>query len=114
VLARQLADPVGGNRRAVGIGFVVQPGQRVDQIEVVAGDQVAVMVGAVAVGNLLGKGGFVERRVVKGDRAGVDRLVADSPAISATTALESTPPDRKAPSGTSRSCAGESTRAASR
>jgi hypothetical protein len=100
VLARQLADPVGGDRRAVGIGLVVEPGQGVDQIEVVAGDQFAVMVGSIAIGNLLGEGGFVEGRVVKSDRAGIDRLV-DRPAISATTALESTPPDRKAPSGTS-------------
>jgi hypothetical protein len=58
------------------------------------------MVGSIAIGNLLGKCGFVERRVIKGDGTGVDRL-ARSPAISATTALESTPPDRKAPSGTS-------------
>jgi hypothetical protein len=74
MFARQLADAVGRNRRAVGIGFVVQPGQRVDQIEVVAGDEVTVMVGPVAVGDLLGEGGFVERGVVEGNRTGVDWL----------------------------------------
>ena len=36
VLARQLADAVGRDRRAVGIGLVVQPGQGVDEVEVVA------------------------------------------------------------------------------
>ncbi|KFB73972.1 MAG: hypothetical protein AW09_000757 [Candidatus Accumulibacter phosphatis] len=70
----QLADPVGRDRRAVGIGFVVESGQGVDQIEVVAGDHFAVMVGSITVGNRLSKRGFVKRRVIKGDRTGIDRL----------------------------------------
>jgi hypothetical protein len=101
MLARQLADAVGGDRRAVGIGLVVQPGQRVDQIEVVAGDHFAVMVGAVAVGHRLGEGGFVERGSSKAIEQVLTGSFADSPAIIATTALESTPPERNAPSGTS-------------
>jgi hypothetical protein len=78
VPARQLTDAVGGNRRTVGIGLVVQTGQRVDQIKVVAGDQVTVMAGAVTVGNLLGKLRFVERRIVKGNRAGIHRIVRET------------------------------------
>ena len=53
MLARQLADAVGGDGGAVGIGLVVQPGQRVDQVEVVALDGLDVVVGVVAVGHHL-------------------------------------------------------------
>ena len=73
VLARQLADPVGGDGGAVGVGFVIEPGQRVDEVEVVALDDVEEVIGAVAVGHHLGECRFVEGRVGKADGAGVDR-----------------------------------------
>ena len=48
--ARELADPVGRDRRAVGIGLVVQVDEPVDQVEVVAADGLDVVVGPVPVG----------------------------------------------------------------
>ena len=75
VFARHLADAVGGDGGAVGEGLVVEVGQGVDQIEIVALDDLQPVVGLVAVGDLLGVFGLVEARVVKADRAGVDRLV---------------------------------------
>ena len=74
MLARQLAHAVGGDGAAVGIGLVVQPRQRVDEVEVVALHHLQPVVGAVAVGHHLRKGAFVEGRVVEADRAGVDGL----------------------------------------
>ena len=73
VLARELADAVGRNRRAVGIRLVVEPRQRVDQVEVVALDPVDEVPRAVAIGDLLREARLVERRVGERDRAGVDR-----------------------------------------
>ena len=73
VLAGELADAVGGDGRTVGVGFVVEPGQGVDEVEVVAFDHVEVMVGLVAVGHHFGECGFVEGRVGKADGTGVDR-----------------------------------------
>ena len=75
MLAGQLADAVGGDGRAVGIGFVVERGQRVDQVEVVAFDDVEVVIGLVAVGDHLREFGFVESRVGKTDGTGVDRSI---------------------------------------
>ena len=75
VLAGQLADAVGGDGRAVGVGFVVEPGQGVDEVEVVAFDHVEVVVGLVAVGHHFGEFGFVEGRVGKADGTGVDRSI---------------------------------------
>ena len=101
VLARQLADAVGRNRGAVGIRFVVQRRETVHEVEVVACDVIDEMTGAVPVRDLLREAGLVERRIVERDRAGVHGFALETRAIVATTALESTPPDRKAPSGTS-------------
>jgi hypothetical protein len=56
MLARQLAHPVGRDRRTVGIGLVVQPGQGVDEVEIIAGDRSTVVVCAIAIRHLLGKG----------------------------------------------------------
>jgi hypothetical protein len=58
------------------------------------------MIGMVTLGNFGGMGGFVPAFDPECDREGADRS-ACSPAIIATTPLESTPPERKAPSGTS-------------
>jgi len=69
VFACQLADPVGGYGGAVGVGFVIKPGQPVDQVKVIALDHLEVVVGVVAVCNLLGKGRFVEFGHVKADGA---------------------------------------------
>ena len=49
VLARELADAIRRNRRAVGVGLVVEACQRVDQIEVVALDDVDEMTRADSV-----------------------------------------------------------------
>ena len=78
VLARQLADAVGGDGRAVGVGFVVELCQGVDEVEVVAFDHVEVVIGLVAVGYHFGEFGFVEGRVGKADRTGVDRSIRES------------------------------------
>ncbi len=71
---RELANAIGGDRRAVGIGFVVKLRQRVDQIEVVALDPVNEVPGLVAIGNLLRKTGLVVGRIGERNRAGIDRL----------------------------------------
>ena len=55
MLAGQLADAVGGDGRTVGVGFVVKPGQGVDEVEVVAFDHVEIVVGLVAVGDHFGE-----------------------------------------------------------
>ena len=71
--AGELADPIGGNGRAVGIGFIVQPGQGIDQVEIIAIDGIDKMPGLVAIGDLLREMRFVKGRVAEGDRAGIDR-----------------------------------------
>ena len=101
VFAGQLADAVGGDSRAVGVGFVVEPGRGVDEVEVVAFDHIEVVIGVVAVGHHFGEFGFVESL---GSEKPIEQVLtglAERPAIMATTALESTPPERNAPSGTS-------------
>ena len=75
VLARQLADAVGGDRRAVGVGLVVEARERVDQIEVVAAHHLQAVIGLVAIGHHLGKLGFVVLRVVKADGTRAHRSV---------------------------------------
>jgi hypothetical protein len=100
VLAGQLADAVGRDRRAVGIGLVVQAGQFVDQVEIVALDGLDAVVGLVPVRHGLRELGFVECRIVEGDRAGVDRLVGQAGHGRDHRAGIDTA-DRKAPSGTS-------------
>ena len=70
----ELADAVGGDRRAVGVRLVVEPRQLVDQIEVVALDPVDMVARAVALGHLKGESRLVEGRVGESDRAGLDRL----------------------------------------
>ena len=72
VLAGKLADAVSGDGRAVGVGFVVQARQRVDQVKVVALHHLQVVVGMVAVGHHFGELGLVEMGVVKANGAGVD------------------------------------------
>ena len=74
VPARELADPVGRQRRTVGVRLVVEAGQRVDQVEVVALDPIDEVPRPVALGDLLRVPGLVERRVGERDRARVDRL----------------------------------------
>jgi hypothetical protein len=74
VLARELANPVGGNRRAVGIGLVVLPGERIDQAEIVAVHGFDRVPRPIALGHPLRERRLVVHRVVEGDRAGVDRL----------------------------------------
>ncbi len=74
VLARQLADPVGRDRRAVGIRLVVDATRAVHEVEVVARDVIDEMTGPVAVRHLLREAGLVERRIVERDRAGVHRV----------------------------------------
>ena len=78
MLARELADAVGGDGGAVGVGLVIERGQGVDEVEVVGLDRLDEVVRAVAVGNLLREFGFVELGVVEGDGAGVDRIGADA------------------------------------
>ena len=73
-LARELTHPVGGDRGAVGIGFIVEPGQRIQQVEIVTGDDPLEMVGVVALRYLPGKICFIELRHVKADRAGIYRI----------------------------------------
>ena len=73
VLARELADAVGRDRRAVGIGLVVELRQCVDQVEIVALDEIRVVSRSVAIGDQLGKARLVEGRIRERDRAGVDR-----------------------------------------
>ena len=74
MLAGELADAVSGDGGTVGVGFVVEFGQRVDEVEVVAFDNVEMVVGVVTVCHHLGEFGFVEGRVGEADRAGVDRI----------------------------------------
>jgi hypothetical protein len=76
MLAGQLADPVGRDGRTVGIGLVVERGERIDEIEVVGLDRFDEMPGLVAICHHLREFGFVEGRIVKGHRAGIDRLAA--------------------------------------
>ena len=78
VFAGQLADLVGGDRRAVGVRLVVDAGELVDEVEVVAGHVIDEMTRLVAIGHLLGKARLVEGRIVERDRAGVDRLAGDA------------------------------------
>ena len=112
VLARELADAVGRNRRAVGVRLVVQPRQRVDQVEVVALDRARHDAACGSGRRPLRVRRLVERRVVEGDRAGVDRLGRTGP--------PSSPPrrsNRRRPTGTRRaalprSCAAAPIRAA--
>src|SRR5438874_80622 len=68
-LSRELTQAIGRNRRAVGEGFVVDVGQRVEKTEVLGIDLLDAMVGPIAVGNSLRIGCLVERGVAKGDRA---------------------------------------------
>jgi hypothetical protein len=78
MLARELANPVRGYRRAVGVGLVVEACERVDQIEVVALDRLDEVARAVAIGNHPGEHRFVVSRIVERDRAGVDRLLGQA------------------------------------
>ena len=74
VLAGELADAVGRNRRAVGVGLVVERRERVDEVEVVALDAIDEVPRVVAIGHLLGERRLVELGVGERDRAGVDRV----------------------------------------
>ena len=88
-------------RGTVGVGLVVGPGQLVDEIEVVALDRVDEMARAIPVRDLLRERST--RRTPDRENA-IEQVLTGSaltPAIIATTALESTPPERNAPSGTS-------------
>ena len=72
---RQLTNAVSGNGRAVGIRLVIEPRQRVDQIEIVAANGFDIVIGLVLVGHHFGEFDFIESRVVKTHRAGVHRGV---------------------------------------
>lgn len=78
VFAGQLADAIGGDGRAVCIGFVVELCQGVDQVEIVAFYHVEIMIRLVAVGHHLGEFGFVEGGVGEADRAGIDRRLREA------------------------------------
>ena len=72
MLAGQLADAVGGDGGTVGEGLVVEMGQRVDEVEVVAADGFNAVVGAITLRHHAGKFTLVVGRVVEGDGTGVD------------------------------------------
>ena len=75
MLARHLADAIGGYGRAVSERFVVKPCQRVDEIEVVASDDFELVVGVITFRHLLSKGGFIETRVIETNGTGVNGRV---------------------------------------
>ena len=74
MLARQLAHPISRDGRAVCVRLVVQPGQGVDEVEIVALDSLDPVVGAVTVGHHGRELALVELRVVESDGAGVHRF----------------------------------------
>ena len=73
-LLRQLAHPVGGDGGAVGVGFVVECRQLVQQAEVLAAHGLLEVIGVVALRHHGGVFGFVELLDVKADGAGVHRF----------------------------------------
>ena len=101
VLARHGADPEGRDRRAVAERLVIDRRQPVEQIEGIGVDLSDVMIGPVAPGDFGGIGGFVPALRSERDREGADRLGTSAPPSSPRHRSKSTPPDRKAPSGTS-------------
>jgi hypothetical protein len=74
VPARELADPVRRDRRAVGVGLVVKRRELVDQIEIVGLHALDAVVRVIPIRDRLRELRFVERGIVEGDRAGVDGL----------------------------------------
>ena len=75
MLSGELAHAVGGDRGTVRVGLVVDAGQVVDEVEIIAFDAIDEMPCRVAVRDLLRPRRLVVRRFGKCDRAGVDRLV---------------------------------------
>ena len=73
--ARQLANPVGRNRRAVCKGLVVKMCQQVHQPEIIAADDLYTVRCAVAVGHELGELSLVEGWIVKAYGTCIHRLV---------------------------------------
>src|SRR5438270_12596124 len=73
MLACELADAVSWDRGAVGVGLVVDAGELVDQIEVVALDAIDEMAGPISFGDHLRVPRFVVGRIGESDRARVDR-----------------------------------------
>ena len=75
---REFADAIGRHRRAVGIGFIVDPGETLDQVEIVRLDGFDMMIGRIAARDLLGIGALVEGWITEGDRTGIDRLIGQA------------------------------------
>ncbi len=75
VLARQLAHAVGRDGGTVGVRFVVQASQGVDEIEIIGLHRLDTMVGGVARSHHGGEFALVEFRIVERDGAGIDRAV---------------------------------------
>ena len=67
MFARELANTVGGDCRAVGKRLIVQLRQRVDEIKVIASDDFQLMAGVVAVSHFLCECRFVECLGIKSD-----------------------------------------------
>ena len=78
MLASELTDAVGRNRRAVGIRLVVQVRKIVDQVEVVALNALHEVARPVTLRNHLRVRGLVERRIGKRNRTCVHRLAGET------------------------------------
>ena len=76
LFARQFADAIGRQRARVGEGFVEHVGDAVDQREIGGRDGAGAVVSGEAVRDRRRIGGFVKRRLIETDGAGLDRLRA--------------------------------------
>ena len=89
------------DQRRVAERLVEEVGQPLDEVEGAIGLQdLLVVVGAECLRHAARVGGFVERRILEADREGLEAPPAWR-AARAATALESIPPERNTPSGTS-------------
>ena len=74
VFARQFAHAVRGQGGTIGIRFIVERGEFVDEIEIIRGNLFHPVIGMVARGDLRGVFGFVVGRIAERNRTGVHRL----------------------------------------
>ena len=101
-LAREPRQQVRRQDRRVGERLVEEVGDRREQVEHrLRGEDLLVVVGAEVLGDTARVPRLVEAAVAEADRERLDALAGSASAIIATTELESMPPLRKAPSGTS-------------
>jgi hypothetical protein len=75
-LARQLAHPIGRQRRSISKRLVAMKGYQISQTKIIGGNYPRAMIGRKSPGDHIGITCFVEGLVVKADRTAVDLCIA--------------------------------------